>query len=47
MTAFEPQISELTRNGAWCWFADPRAIYFKGTVLRFVQEDLKICHAYA
>ena len=26
-----PQVKELTRNGAWCWFADPRAIYFKGT----------------
>ena len=31
MTGFDPQISELTENGAWCWFADPRAIYFKGT----------------
>ena len=34
MTGFDPQISELTENGAWCWFADPRAIYFKGTVCR-------------
>ena len=32
MTGFDPQISELTENGAWCWFADPRAIYFKGKV---------------
>src|ERR1041384_1876215 len=20
----------FTDNGAWCWFSDPRAIYFKG-----------------
>ena len=36
MTGFDPQISELTENGAWCWFADPRAIYFKGTVCTVV-----------
>ena len=24
------QSSSLTPNGAWCWFADPRAIYYKG-----------------
>ena len=24
------QSSSLTHNGAWCWFADPRAIYYKG-----------------
>lgn len=22
---------KVTSDGAWCWFADPRAIYFKGT----------------
>ena len=22
--------TQLTQNGAWCWFADPRAIYYKG-----------------
>lgn len=21
---------KVTSDGAWCWFADPRAIYFKG-----------------
>ena len=21
---------QLTQNGAWCWFADPRAIYHEG-----------------
>ena len=40
MTGFDPQISELTENGAWCWFADPRAIYFKGTVCRFTLDLL-------
>lgn len=24
-------LDTLTTNGAWCWFADPRAVYHKGT----------------
>ena len=23
-------INILTPDGAWCWFADPRAVYYKG-----------------
>ena len=28
--SFKPKIHQLTNNGAWCWFADPRAIYYRG-----------------
>lgn len=27
----EKRIDTLTTNGAWCWFADPRSLYYKGT----------------
>ncbi len=26
----DKRIDTLTTNGAWCWFADPRALYYKG-----------------
>ena len=24
----------VTEDGAWCWFSDPRAVYYKGTYER-------------
>ncbi len=24
----------FTQNGAWCWFSDPRAVYFEGKYKR-------------
>jgi hypothetical protein len=24
------QFGQFSKNGAWCWFADPRAVYHKG-----------------
>ncbi|MDR1808945.1 MAG: BNR-4 repeat-containing protein [Prevotella sp.] len=32
------QIDTLSVNGAWCWFADPRALYYNGT-----QEQTYFC----
>jgi len=29
--ATKGQTDVLTNDGAWCWFSDPRAIYYKGT----------------
>ncbi len=26
----EPAIVTVTNDGAWCWFSDPRAVYFEG-----------------
>lgn len=26
----EKRVDTLTTNGAWCWFADPRSLYYKG-----------------
>ena len=31
MKKLENDINILTPDGAWCWFADPRAIFHKGT----------------
>ena len=30
---FETLSNTFTSDGAWCWFGDPKAIYFEGTVL--------------
>ncbi|MDR2763815.1 MAG: BNR repeat-containing protein, partial [Tannerella sp.] len=31
MLASQTVIDTLTIDGAWCWFADPRALYYEGT----------------
>ena len=30
----DPKINQLTNDGAWCWFADPRAVYYKGKSIK-------------
>ena len=32
----DPKINQLTSDGAWCWFADPRAVYYKGKYTSFI-----------
>ncbi len=35
-----PQPTVLTDNGAWCWFSDPRAVYYDGkTYTGWVKDD--------
>ncbi len=34
MAQTSANISELSADGAWCWFSDPRAVYYEGQYKR-------------
>ena len=49
-TKIDESIKTLTDDGAWCWFADPRAVYYEGKYKRtytgWVNKSGDICMGY-
>ncbi len=37
----DPNIGVFSKDGAWCWFADPRAVYYEGIqIIREIGLDV-------
>ena len=32
------EFGEVSPEGAWCWFADPRALHYDGSLTKFFEK---------